>query len=399
MIRAIRAFRLAVLLIAAAFLMQTSAADAQQKIKVGIIGQFSGPFATVGQEYREGIECFLALYGTRVGDREVELVYRDVGGSNPATAKQIAEELIVSDKVSIIGGFLLSPESFAVASVLTETKTPGVIFNGASPSIIDKSPYFVRVSLTMTQLAPPAVEFALKRGKKRFYIAVADYSPGVDFEKTVKHAILAGGGQIVGIDRIPLNTVDYAPYAARIANAKPDAVLTFLITGAPAVTALKAFAAEGILGNKDILTVGVAETDDPDLHLFDDSIIGFYSSHHYASSLTNAANIKFKEVFKKKFGADTPIGLFAPPAYDGMRVIFKMIESQKGKPFDGTDAINAVRGFAFDSPRGPMKIDAKTRDSIVNIYIRRVEKMANGQLQNVVVETFPARENFPVPND
>lgn len=390
MIRLFRTSLSTLLLIASTFVVGGSAL-AQEKIKVGIIGQFSGPFATAGEEYRQGIESFIALHGTRVGGREVELLFRDVGGSNPATAKRLAEELIVKDKVSIIGGFFLSPESFAAASVLTETKTPGVIFNGATPSIVKQSPYFVRVGDTMTQVAAPQAEFALKNGKKRFYIAVADYAPGVATEEAAKKVILANGGEIVGTDRIPLNTVDFAPYAERIANANPDAVVAFLVTGAPAVSALKALAARGILGSDKIMVVGQAETDDPDLHLFDDSVLGFYSAHHYASGLTNSENAKFKEVFKKKFGGDTPIGLFVPPAYDGLRVIYKMIESQQGKPFDGTAAVDAVRGFAFESPRGPAKIEADTRDITMNVYIRKVEK-TNGQKANVVVDTFPARK-------
>jgi len=390
MIRLINTSFLALLLIASTFVI-SGGAVAQPKLRVGIIGQFSGPFATTGQEYRQGIESFVAVNGTRVGGREVELLFRDVGGPNPATAKRLAEELIVKDKVSIIGGFLLSPESFAAASVLTETKTPGIIFTGATPSIVKQSRYFVRVANTMANTAPSQAEFALKNGKKRFYIAVADYAPGIATEEAAKKVILANGGQIVGTDRIPLNTVDFTPYAERIANAKPDAVVVFLVTGAPAVSALKALAARGILGSDKVMVIGQAETDDPDLDLFDDSILGFYSAHQYASGLTNPENAKFKAVFKKKFGDNTPIGIFVPLAYDGMRVIYKMIESQQGKPFDGTAAIDAVRGFTFASPRGPVKIEADTRDATLNIYIRKVEKV-NGRKVNVVVDTFPARK-------
>ena len=356
----------AVLSIASLFvslmLIPNGTVQAQEKIKVGIIGQFSGPFAITGQEYRQGIDSFIALHGTRIGGREVELVYRDVGGTNPAVAKRLAQELIVENKVAIIGGFFLSPESMAAASVLTQTKTPGVIFNGATPSIVSQSPYFIRVGDTMTQVSAPQAEFALKNGKKRFYTAVLDYSPGIATEQAAKAAILAGGGQILGSERIPLNTVDFAPYAERIANAKPDAVVVFLGSGAPAVASIKALAAQGILGNDKIMVVGQAETDDSELGMFDDSVLGFYSSHVYATSLTNAENVKFKEAFYKKFGAKTPIGLFVSPAYDGMHVIYQMIESQKGKPFDGAAAIAAMRGYSWNGVRGPQQIDAKTRD-------------------------------------
>src|SRR5688572_8715568 len=81
-----------------------SPSAAQEKIKVGIVGQFSGPFALSGKQFRQGIEVFQAIHGTKVGDREVEIVYRDVGGPNPANAKRQAEELIVREKASILGG-------------------------------------------------------------------------------------------------------------------------------------------------------------------------------------------------------------------------------------------------------------------------------------------------------
>jgi hypothetical protein len=61
-------------------------------------------------------EAFTSVYGTRVG------------GANASVAKQLTEELIVPGKVSIIAGFFLAPESFAAAPVLTETKTPAVVY-------------------------------------------------------------------------------------------------------------------------------------------------------------------------------------------------------------------------------------------------------------------------------
>jgi hypothetical protein len=41
-----------------------------------------------------------------------------------------------------------------------------------------------------------------------------------------------------------------------------------------------------------------------------------------------------------------------------------------------------MKGQIFESPRGPMFIDAQTRDVVHNIYIRKVEKVGNGQLYN-----------------
>jgi len=46
-----------------------------------------------------------------------------------------------------------------------------------------------------------------------------------------------------------------------------------------------------------------------------------------------------------------------------------------------------MKGMAWESPRGPISIDADTRDIVSNIYIRKVEKV-EGQLWNTEFETF-----------
>jgi branched-chain amino acid transport system substrate-binding protein len=359
-------------------------AAAQEKVRIGIIGQFSGPFAQSGQHFRQGVETYMAQHGTKVGGREVEVIYRDVGGSNPAVAKRLAEELIVRDKVSLLGGFFLSPEASAAASVVTETKTPAVIFNAAASPILRQSPYFVRVASTIWQDAVSAAEFAHRSGKRRAYIAVGDYAPGHDVQQAFKARFTALGGQVIGEDRVALNTVDFSPAAERIANAKPDVVQVFFPSGAPQVNFVKSLAGRGLV-RQGTMVIGLAN--DTDLPLFDDSAVGYYSVSYYAPTLDNPENRKFKEALKSKFGASHVASFLMVGAYDGMHVLYRMIESQKGKAFDGGAAVQAVRGLKWASPRGPATIDAESRDIVHNEYIRRIEKVG-GRIDNAVVHTF-----------
>jgi branched-chain amino acid transport system substrate-binding protein len=69
-----------------------------------------------------------------------------------------------------------------------------------------------------------------------------------------------------------------------------------------------------------------------------------------------------------------------------MRVIVEALKATKGKG-DGDALLAAMKGQLFESPRGPMFIDAQTRDVVHNIYIRKVEKI-NGQLFNTEFETI-----------
>jgi branched-chain amino acid transport system substrate-binding protein len=76
----------------------------------------------------------------------------------------------------------------------------------------------------------------------------------------------------------------------------------------------------------------------------------------------------------------------AVAAYDGMNVIYEMIAKTGGKM--GPEAIDAVKGMAWESPRGPMSIDPKERDVVQNIYLRRVVKK-DGVKLNEEFKTYP----------
>jgi branched-chain amino acid transport system substrate-binding protein len=364
----------------------SSGAAAQEKIKVGIISDFTGPFAVVGVRLKQGMEIYLAEHGARIGGREVELVYRDVGNGSPTVAKQIAEELIVRDRVALLAGFSVTPEVSAVASVITEAKVPAVIMVPSTPALMKMSPYFVRVANNMIATVRPAAEWSYKIGKRRAYIVVADFAPGHQVQETFRNRFKELGGEIVTEDRVPLNTVDYAPIAERIVRANVDVVKMFIPTGTPSVSFVRGLSAQGVFA-KGATVIGIGETDDADLPSFDESVIGVHTSFHYAPDLPYAANKNFRERFFAKFGADSIPSSFAVTGYDGMHLVFRLIESQQGKKFDGPAAVEAVKGHKWESPRGPAQIDAASRDLIENYYIRRVSKV-DGKMKNVVVDTY-----------
>jgi branched-chain amino acid transport system substrate-binding protein len=70
-----------------------------------------------------------------------------------------------------------------------------------------------------------------------------------------------------------------------------------------------------------------------------------------------------------------------------MHVIYEALRKTAGST-DGDALVGAMKGMAWESPRGPISIDPQTRDIIQNIYIRRVEKQA-GELWNIEFETIP----------
>src|SRR6516164_8337054 len=103
-----------------------TAAD-KSTIKLGVVGPLTGPFAVMGEQWRQGIETYLALHGDVVNGHKIEVVYRDTTG-NPATAKQLTQELVTREKVSFLGGYGLTPEANASASVINSAKIPTFLY-------------------------------------------------------------------------------------------------------------------------------------------------------------------------------------------------------------------------------------------------------------------------------
>ena len=71
-----------------------------------------------------------------------------------------------------------------------------------------------------------------------------------------------------------------------------------------------------------------------------------------------------------------------------MHLIYETLKKTGGKT-DADSVLAAMKDMAWESPRGPISIDPRTRDIVQNVYIRKVEKK-NGELYNVEFATFPA---------
>lgn len=373
------------LLASVAMALGTSGLAQSQTVKVGIIAPMTGGSADWGVQFRNCIQLFQSDHGDSVAGHKVEMIYRDTGGANPGLAKKHAEELIVNDKVNVLGGFFFSPNAFAVSPVLTQAKIPGVIFVAATPNITQTSPFWIRTGYTSWQSAVPMAEWAYKQGIRRVYIAVQDFAPGHSVQDGFKTAFTKLGGTIVGEDRMAMNTTDFAPFVQRISDAKPEAVYMFLSPGPSSIAFLKAVEA-GKLKERGVRILGVAETDDQELPSVGPVARGVYSSLHYAVSYPSEMNQKFVRAVTQRFAKDGPPHAGCVGAYDGMRVIYRMIEAGKGVL--DQKAIDAVKGFSWESPRGPVSIDPETRDIVQNIYIKQVDAGPDGKLFNRIVETF-----------
>ncbi|MEY2622576.1 MAG: hypothetical protein RIT26_2396 [Pseudomonadota bacterium] len=351
-------------------------AHAQDSFKIGFILPMTGPFASTGKQIEAAAKLYVAQNGASVAGKKVELIFKDDTGA-PDVTKRIAQELVVNDKVSVLAGFGLTPLALATAPIATQSKTPLVVMAAATSSITEASPFIVRTSFTLPQAAVAMGDWAAANGIKKAVTLVADYGPGIDAEKFFKERLTLNGGQVTDSLRVPMRNPDFAPFLQKVRDLKPDAVYVFVPSGIGAAL-MKQFAERG-LDKSGIRLIGTGDiTDDDILNGMGDVALGVVTSHHYSASHNSALNKKFVEAFGKANNGLRP-NFMAVGGYDGMRVIMEAAKATKGA--GGQALLDAMKGQIFESPRGPMFIDAQTRDVVHNIYIRKVEKV-NGQLYN-----------------
>jgi len=363
-------------------------------VKVGVIGPFSGPFAHYGALFKAGAEAYVASQGGKLAGRNVELIYRDTGGPNPAQTKALVQELIVKDKVDYLGGFVFTPNALAVAPLIQQSQTPTVIFNAATSAITDKSEFFIRTSYTLWQVTVPLAQWAAKQNLKKVVTAVSDFGPGIDAETAFKSEFAKQGGTVVETIRMPIATTDFGPFVQRIKASGAQAVYTFLPGGPPNLGFVKAYNENG-LAKSGIHFLGTAETDEFDLQKLGDAAIGLTTAFHYSGAHDSAANRKFVEELKKR-DPNVVANYASLGAWDGMYVIHKMIEATGGQR-DGLKALQAARSLQWESPRGPVRIDSKTRHIVQNVYLRKVEKQG-GTLVNREIQSFGTQTDHGLDN-
>uniref|UniRef100_UPI0035AE3160 ABC transporter substrate-binding protein n=1 Tax=Hylemonella sp. TaxID=2066020 RepID=UPI0035AE3160 len=369
---------LSVSALALAALSSTAVLAQDNTFKIGLILPMTGQQASTGRQIEAAAKLYMAQHGDTVGGKKVQLIIKD-DTSIPDVTKRLAQELVVNDKVNVLAGFGITPSAFATAPIATQSKTPMVVMAAGTSTITQSSPYIVRTSFTLAQSSVAMADWAPKNGIKKVVTLVSDYGPGHDAEKFFKDRFIFNGGTIVESLRVPMRNPDFAPFLQKVRDAKPDALFVFVPSGAGAAV-MKQFLERG-MDKAGIKLIGPGDiTDDDQLNDMGDGALGVVTAHFYSAAHPSATNKKFVEAFKKANKGMRP-NFMAVGGYDGMRVIYEALKVTKGQ--GGGDALlAAMKGQVWESPRGPMFIDAQTRDVVHNIYLRKVEKQA-GELYNV----------------
>lgn len=360
---------------AVALLLGVATAGNAADVKVGVVLTFSGGAAQFGQQISRGMELYMKQHAADLG-HNVELIKRDSKRPGGDIAKTAVQELITREKVDILAGFVFSPNAIASAPLVTQGKVPMVIMNAGTAWIPNLSPYIARVSFTMWQSGYPMGDYAKSTlGCSSAASGYTDYPPGKDSINAFRTGFEKVGGKVV--DEIPMGgpreVPDFTPFFQRVKDAKPDCFYVFVPAGNHTTAVVKTFADLG-MGDAGIKLIGPGDlTQDTKLQDMGDNAVGMITMHHYSADYDTPENQAFVKAWKAEYGDDTTPDFMGVAGWDGMAAIFHVIKTLDGN-IDADAAMEALKGWKYDSPRGPIMIDPDTRDIVHDVHIHEVVK-------------------------
>ena len=356
-------------------------AGAEDTIKIGLVMPMTGALSAPGREVVDGAKLYMAQHGDTVAGKKIELIVRD-DGTSPDNSKRLAQDLIVNDKVAMLGAGS-SPAALSMAPIVTEAKIATVVMLSGTSVVTERSPYYVRTSFTLGQQSGIMADWAIKNGSTKAVSILSDFAPGAEAGKVFEANFTKGGGQVLDTLKVPLANPDFSPFLQRARDLKPDSLFVF-IPGGQVGPFARQFA-ERALDKSGIKLIGPGDiVDDDDLPGTGDTLLGVVSAGFYSAAHPSAMNKDYVAAYKKATGHRA--NFVSLGGYDGMHLIYEALKKTGGKT-DADAVIGAMKGMSWESPRGPISIDPRTRDIIQNVYIRKVERLG-GELYNVEFDTI-----------
>jgi ABC-type branched-subunit amino acid transport system substrate-binding protein len=369
----------------------SSVADAQEKLRIGVMATLSGALTSGGEDGVRGVQLAAKQAGNKIAGKEVEFIITATDAS-PDSALRAARKLVEQDKVQLIIGPLSGSEGIAMRDY-SKTVPNLVMINGSSGALettfVNPSPNFFRFNSDGAQWMAGLGEYVFKdKNYKKISVIAEDYS----FPYTQVFGFAIGyckaGGQIAQRQWVPLGTKDFGSV---IANIPDDVDAVFLgLGGGDAVNFLNQYSQTGgkakfiggsIMADQTVLSSkGAAKK----------LLVGTPTSSGVADAWDDPRWKAFVKAYQDAFPADKRFAspsLFAANYYNAFNALKLAMEKVGGDVSDGGAKLRAeLAKVELDAPNGKVKLDGN-RQAIATTFITEVAELPNGDLTNRVVRT------------
>jgi branched-chain amino acid transport system substrate-binding protein len=365
-----------------ALVLAAGPAMAQQKtIKIGFISTFTGPPAAIGNDMKNSFELGLDHHGRKLGGLPVEVIYAD-DQTKPEVGVQKTQELIDSNHVDFVVGYIWSNVLLASLKPLVDSKTMTVVTNAGASQFAGElcSPYAFSTSWQNDQTPAAVGLYMNQKGVKSAFLIGPNYAAGKDMLAGVQQTFK---GQIVGqeLTRWP-DQLDFSAELSKARAAKPDAIFAFYPGGA-GVQFVTQYVQAGLRGQIPLYTAFTV--DDLSLPRLKDLAVGIPGAQEWISDLPNPTNQKFVADYKVKHNA-LP-SFYGAQTYDAVGLIDSAVTAVKGDLSNKEGMRKEMEKTNFKSVRGNFKF-GNNHIPIQNFYLQDAAKNPDGSYSLHTVTTI-----------
>jgi branched-chain amino acid transport system substrate-binding protein len=381
------------LLMAAALGVSLTAgtAQAQDKIKIGVLATLEGALTTLGEDGLRGMEVAMKQAGAKAGGKTIEVITFSTNAS-PDSAIRGARKLVEQDKVDILIGPVSGSEGIAIRDY-SKSQPQVTVINGSSGALettyVTPSPNFFRFNMDGSQWLSGLGAYVYNEKKWRKIATVAeDYS----FPYTQLFGFIPEycslGGQIVEKFWVPLGTKDFASVIAKLPD---DADAIYLgLGGGDAVNFFNQYAQAGgkakLIGGSILVDQTVLSSKGAAKRI----AIGIPSAGPQADVWDNAKWNAWVKLYQDSFPPEkrfTGPSLTGTAYYNDFNAVFEVLNKIKGDLSDGHKKFREeLAKLELDAPNGKIKLD-QNRQAIGTNFITEVVELPNGDLVNKAVKT------------
>src|SRR5271156_2501428 len=353
----------------------------QQTVKIGFISTFSGPPAAIGNDMKNSFELGLDHLGRKLGGLPVEVIYAD-DQLKPEVGVQKTQELIESDHVDFVVGYIWSNVLLASLKPLVDSKTMTVVTNAGPNQLAGElcSPYVFSTSWQNDQTPSAVGRYMNQKGVKTAFLIGPNYAAGKDMLAGVQSAFT---GQIVGeeLTRWP-DQLDFSAELSKAREAKPDAIFAFYPGGA-GVQFFPQYVQAGLKGQIPLYTAFTI--DDLSLPRLKDLAVGIPGAQEWVNDLPNDTNKPYVADYKAKYNASP--SFYGAQTYDAVGLLDSAVTAVKGDLANKEGLRKAMEKADFKSVRGNFKY-GNNHIPIQNFYLQDATKTAAGSYALHTVSTI-----------
>jgi branched-chain amino acid transport system substrate-binding protein len=346
-----------------------SPAQAAEDIKIGVITSTSGPLASYGVAYNEGLTWGLNYYTggkMAINGRKLVVTSKD-DGADPASATASFKEM-VGNGTKVIVGTASSGVALTLAPLAAQNKVlyiSGPAKNDLVTSSANK--YVFRSGNSSTQDLAPLAGIKPISGKK-VVLFVEDNAFGAG-NIAAARALMTSKGALFEEIKVPTSTSDFTPFAKKAADAKGSYVFIAWSNALTAGAMLTSLKIQGAFATQRPIT-GLAGAATYDIYgtLFEGSNAILTNSYFAGAAKTPAATDLAKWYAENKKTQD----LFTSTGADAAKMIVMALTSNPTQDVD--KMIRNLEGKSWVGVKGPMKIDASSHMLIQPMFLVALEK-------------------------